>query len=138
MKPEFTAKIPTDQLWNPTVHYYTEFLTQKSVIKTTEQAVHLNGFEEDLSQIPELLMTEIVVNSKTAKARMLLNSSRCITQQMHPFHFDITSFAIAIHHKAWRWMIYIHFTQVLSPFLLENRMYFGLEKRAGAFNGSGL
>ncbi|WP_236781813.1 hypothetical protein [Bacillus altitudinis] len=64
VKPEFTAKIPTDQLWNPTVHYYTEFLTQKSVIKTTEQAVHLNGFEEDLSQIPELLMTEIVVNSK--------------------------------------------------------------------------
>ncbi|MED4560490.1 metallophosphoesterase [Bacillus altitudinis] len=69
MKPEFTAKIPTDQLWNPTVHYYTEFLTQKSVIKTTEQAVHLNGFEEDLSQIPELLMTEIVVNSKNRKGK---------------------------------------------------------------------
>ncbi|MFP3325459.1 hypothetical protein R0K05_20575, partial [Planococcus sp. SIMBA_160] len=69
MKPEFTAKIPPDQLWNSTVHYYTEFLTQKSVIKTAEQSVHLNGFEEDLSHIPDLLITEIVVNSKNRKGK---------------------------------------------------------------------
>ncbi|ABV63795.1 metallophosphoesterase [Bacillus pumilus] len=69
MKPEFTAKIPPDQLWNPTVRYYTEFLTQKSVIKTAEQSVHLNGFEEDLSRIPDLVITEIVVNSKNRKGK---------------------------------------------------------------------
>lgn len=69
MKPEFTAKIPPDQLWNPTVRYYTEFLTQKSVIKTAEKSVHLNGFEEDLSHIPDLFITEIVVNSKNRKGK---------------------------------------------------------------------
>lgn len=69
MKPEFTAKIPPDQLWNSTVYYYTEFLTQKSVIKTAKQSVHLNGYEEDLSHIPDLLITEIVVNSKNRKGK---------------------------------------------------------------------
>ncbi|MDM5299564.1 metallophosphoesterase [Bacillus pumilus] len=69
MKSEFTAKISRDQLWNSTVHYYTEFLTQKSVIKSSEQAVHLNGFDEDLSRIPDLLITEMVVNSKNRKGK---------------------------------------------------------------------
>ncbi|MFS0655198.1 metallophosphoesterase [Bacillus sp. 179-C3.3 HS] len=69
MKPKFTAKISADQLWNPHVHYYTELLTQKSVIKTAEQSVHLNGYDEDLSQIPDLFITEMVVNSKNRKGK---------------------------------------------------------------------
>ncbi|WP_353856673.1 metallophosphoesterase [Bacillus sp. Bos-x628] len=69
MKPEFTATIPPDQLWNSKVHYYTEFLTQKSVIRTAEQSVQLDGYEEDLSQIPDLLITEIVVNSKNRQGK---------------------------------------------------------------------
>nr|WP_250620970.1 lamin tail domain-containing protein [Bacillus subtilis] len=39
------------------------------MIKTAEQSVHLNGFEEDLSRIPDLVITEIVVNSKNRKGK---------------------------------------------------------------------
>ncbi|MGE6630176.1 metallophosphoesterase [Bacillus sp. NPDC077027] len=69
MQTQFTAKIPQDQLWNEKVQYYVEFLTEKSVIRTTEQHVKLDGYEEDLSQIPDLLITEIVVNSKNRKGK---------------------------------------------------------------------
>nr|WP_280150077.1 lamin tail domain-containing protein [Bacillus pumilus]MDH3149272.1 lamin tail domain-containing protein [Bacillus pumilus] len=139
MKPEFTAKIPPDQLWNSTVRYYTEFLTQKSVIKTAEQSVHLNGFEEDLSRIPDLVITEIVVNSKNRKGKDAFEFIEV---------YNTTHEPISLKHYQLRYRnpaqgtdmddVYSFHTHPVTLSPGKPYVFWLRKKRAGAFNYSGL
>ncbi|MDY7432297.1 metallophosphoesterase [Bacillus sp. V26] len=61
---QFLAQIPKRSIWNSELEYYIVFSNGKQRVESETKTLKLDGFQADLAHIPELLITELAVDTK--------------------------------------------------------------------------
>ncbi|MEC1732040.1 metallophosphoesterase [Bacillus mojavensis] len=61
---QFIAQIPKRSIWNSELEYYIVFSNGKQRVESETKTLKLDGYQADLAHIPELLITELAVDTK--------------------------------------------------------------------------
>ncbi len=63
---QFIARIPKRSIWNSEIEYYIVLSNGKQQVETDTKKLKLEGYRADLDHIPELLITELAIDTKNA------------------------------------------------------------------------
>ncbi|MBD5075318.1 hypothetical protein GUF45_27605, partial [Xanthomonas citri pv. citri] len=61
---KFLAQIPKRLIWNSELEYYIVMSNGKQRVESETKKLKLEGYQADLAHIPELLITELAVDTK--------------------------------------------------------------------------